>query len=166
MPFKDSISKFAKQAAEGAKTAAKKSGDMVEITKINMQISSTEDKIKDIYSEIGKVVFIKFELGKEVDPDTLDLCNQAAEIKSNIEVLRQKIQELKNIKVCPGCGYEINDSTVFCPKCGAKCNVVEETVVKPQQQAVTYRTCPNCGTTTSDTSGEFCPNCGTKLPPL
>lgn len=120
MPFMDNLSKLAKQVGDGAKVAAKKSGDMVEVAKINMAINSEEDKIKGLYMEIGKMVFENFENTNAVDGAYADNCNRITEIKKNIADMRQKIVDIKNSKTCSACGEDMGLDVMFCPKCGAK----------------------------------------------
>lgn len=93
MPFFDS---FAKKVEGAAKTAAKKSGDLVETTKINMSINSELDKIKAIHSELGKIVYSKFQSGEDLGLELTEKCRQIKDIEDNIETLRDKTAQLKN----------------------------------------------------------------------
>lgn len=120
MAFMDNLSKIAKTVGDGAKVAAKKSGDMVEVAKINMAINTEEDKIRNLYMEMGKIVFDTFERTNVVDEAYVDNCNKVTEIKRNIADMKQKIVDIKNSKACSACGEEMGMDVMFCPKCGAK----------------------------------------------
>jgi uncharacterized coiled-coil DUF342 family protein len=111
---------FTKKVSETAKAAAKKSGDIVEMTKINMSIGAEEDKIKKAYAEIGKKIYELSASGAEIPESVKEQCDAINTYESTIEELKQKILEYKNIKVCASCGTELDLETVFCPKCGAK----------------------------------------------
>lgn len=93
MPFFDNLTK---KVGDAAKTAAKKSGDLVETTKLNMAVNSEEDKIKAICTDIGKSVYLKFQSGADIDPELLDKCQQIRSIEENIASLKQKISQLKS----------------------------------------------------------------------
>lgn len=93
MAFFDNLTK---KVGEAAKTAAKKSGDLVETTKINMAINSEQEKIKAIYTEMGSRLFDKYKGGEEIYPEFLDSCQQIKGIEDNIEALKEKINQIKN----------------------------------------------------------------------
>lgn len=113
MAFFDDVKKISKNIADKGK-------DVIEITKINSQISTEKDKIKDLYVKIGEEVYKAFVEGQGSAYD--ESCAQIKEIEANIEELNAKVLELKNASKCPSCGAEVTKETAFCPKCGAKLN--------------------------------------------
>ena len=60
MDIKNSFSNLAKNVSGGATQVAKKSGELLEISKINSNINSNEDKIYELYCKIGEIVFKKY----------------------------------------------------------------------------------------------------------
>lgn len=152
MAFFDNLGK---KVGEAAQSVSKKSGELVEITKLNMSINSEEDKIKKKYSEIGKKAYEIF----LQDPDSasafLEECEEISQSQSSIDDLKAKIMQAKNLKKCVGCGAELEKSIVFCSKCGAK----NEPIVEIQPEGVV---CPSCGVVVSEGSA-FCQACGTKV---
>lgn len=109
-----------KKVTETAKAAARKSGDIVEVTKLNMNISSEEDKIKKVYTDIGKTVYESFDKGEEIPDNFKELCEKVRVHFKNIEEMKEKILELKSVKICPSCEAELDADVAFCPKCGTK----------------------------------------------
>jgi Zn finger protein HypA/HybF involved in hydrogenase expression len=97
---------------------AQKTGDVVEIQKLNMAISQEKDKIKSLYAEIGEEVYQEFEAGNDLG--YTEKCSEIAQYKARIEELQLKQMKLKDTKKCMGCSAEISGDSVFCPKCGAK----------------------------------------------
>lgn len=120
MPFFDNVTKIAKSVGDTAKSAAKKSEEAVEKTKLNMAISSEEDKIKEYYNKLGQIVFEKIEKGEINDSDMSVIYSDIINSKSIIENTKLKLLELKNMKVCPKCGNKVKLDVAFCPKCGTK----------------------------------------------
>ncbi|HHV28382.1 zinc ribbon domain-containing protein [Acetivibrio mesophilus] len=118
------IKDFTRKVTDTAKVAAKKSSDMVEITKLNFNIGSEEDKIKKTYTQIGEIVYHSYEKGEEIPQDLKELCEKVVATKKSIEKMRQQILSLKNIKICPTCKEELPEEVAFCPKCGTKQEVV------------------------------------------
>jgi rubrerythrin len=111
MSFLDDVKKFGKNLTDKGK-------DIVEITKLNSQISSEKENIKGIYLKIGEQVYQEFKNGTE--SPYAELCGQIAEIEAKIQELSDKVLELKNALKCPSCGAEVTKENAFCPKCGTK----------------------------------------------
>jgi len=123
MAFFENISK---KVTDTAKAAARKSGDLMEVTKLNLNIGAEEDKIKRKYMEIGKTVYEEYKKGEELPYAFRDLCEKVQEYERNIEEMKAKILQLKGLKNCPSCGAELDEEFAFCPKCGAKQEVPDE----------------------------------------
>lgn len=123
----DTASTVAQSAKEGSAVIAKKSEELVEISKLTVSISSTEAKIKDIYSEIGRQLCEKHEAGIYIDPDLVENCNEVIKLKTNVKNMKDTILQLKNKKRCPECEESFEAETAFCPKCGSSTeNIVVE----------------------------------------
>jgi len=114
------FNELTQKVSNTAKAAAKKSNDIVEITKLNMSISAEEDKIKKLYTEIGKALYEAYKKG-EVLPDAFrESCEKIKTYDENIKHMKQKVLELKNLKACPNCGAELEADVLYCSKCGTK----------------------------------------------
>ncbi|GAE90082.1 zinc-ribbon domain-containing protein [Acetivibrio straminisolvens] len=114
------IKDFTRKVTDTARIAAKKSSDMVEITKLNFNIGTEEDKIKKVYAQIGEIVYHSFEKGEEIPEDLKGLCEKIVASKKNIEKMKQQILRLKSIKICSSCNEELREEVVYCPKCGTR----------------------------------------------
>ncbi len=121
MSFFDSVTK---KIGDSARFAAKKSSNLVEITKLNLNINSEEDKINKAYTEIGKLVFTTFANGKEVHEDYRTQCEAIQTTIDNIKSLKKQIMTLKQVKGCPVCGAELELEVAFCSKCGTKQEII------------------------------------------
>ena len=165
MPFKDHLSKIAKSVGDTAQNAAKKSAEMLEVTKLNMSIQSEQDKIKAVKAEIGNIIFTKFEQGDNVDADVLEACSKIVTIKESILALQQKVAELKNVKLCCKCGNELPLNASFCQKCGSN-QTPQETTAKTEDEPLnieeTKTICPICKNENPSGSA-FWTTCGNKL---
>ena len=146
-----------KKVTETAKAAAKKSGDIVEVTKLNVAISTEEDKIEKEYVNIGKIVYESFCKGTNLEAAITECCERISDFRKNVEGMKQKILELKNVKTCPGCKTELEIDTAFCPKCGTK-QEIPQPVVEESKENI----CPSCGMS-NDFEAAFCSKCGSKL---
>jgi rRNA maturation endonuclease Nob1 len=160
MSLMNNLSKLAKSVGDNASNVAKKSADMIELTKLNLAIQAEEDKIKLAHNEIGAIIFAKFNSGEAVDPDIIQYCNSIIEVQNQISAVQLKISKLKNTRICEKCGHEIILSSVFCPKCGEK-QPIEESVPEPVivVQETKEKICSTCNTKIEDES-TYCPGCG------
>ncbi len=111
-----------KKVTDTAKAAAKKSGEFIEITKLNISISGEETKIEKLLIDIGKLVYEEYKNGEDVGEINRELCQTIDEFEENKKEMKEKILDLKNLTICPKCGKEADDSddVVFCSKCGEK----------------------------------------------
>jgi len=109
-----------KKVTGTAKVAATRANDIVEVTKLNLSISAEEDKIKKLHAELGKVVYDAYKAGEEIGDAFKFYCKRIDEIEKNIEEMKLKILEMKKLKMCPGCGMELEADMAYCPKCGTK----------------------------------------------
>lgn len=91
----DTASNVAQSAKESSAVIAKKSGELIEISKLNLAINSEESKIKEIYQEMGKRVFEKHINGYYIDPDLVQDCTEISLINEKIKGLKAKIDDIK-----------------------------------------------------------------------
>lgn len=150
------IENIGKKVAQTAKTAAKKSGEIVEITRLNINIASEEEKIDKIYMEIGRKVYSAYLRGDEVEESFKMFCEQIKVHEENIRSIKKKILEVKNAKGCVSCNTEIETNAIFCPKCGSK--------QEENEKAGTHEKniCSQCGAKI-DSKSLYCMACGNKL---
>jgi len=78
-----------------AKKAADKTGDVVEIGKLNAKILSQQQSISSIKEKIGDRLFERYQQGEVVPEELGELCRQIAEIQLNISSMQAEIQEIK-----------------------------------------------------------------------
>jgi ribosomal protein S27AE len=114
------LDSITKKVTDTAKAAAKISGSVVEITKLNMSINAEEEKVRKLYMEIGKQVYEDYIDGKPLDEELMRKCIKIDEIFDNINEMKEKILELKNVKACPNCGTILAIDMEYCHKCGRK----------------------------------------------
>ena len=155
------LENLGKKVGEAAQAAAKKSGELVETTKLNVNINSEEDKIHKIYIQLGKMVYEKYSAAGTDDEDVRQQCEAVRMHEQNIKNLKEKIMEVKGAKVCVSCGKEMDKTQLFCAKCGAR-NEITSSAPAAAEQTFSSLTCPSCGMILQAGTA-FCGNCGTKI---
>lgn len=118
MAFKESLSKIGKHLEDGVSNVAYKSENLIEISKLNMAISSDEKLINEIYLKLGKKVFKDYKDNKILDNSLVEKCEEIEEINKDIASLKKKVLKLKDKKQCKKCGETMEKEADFCPKCG------------------------------------------------
>ncbi len=151
----------------------KTSGEVIKTTKLSLSLSTEEESLRAIYTDIGKKVHEIYmyggTLGKFFDEKYKDI--QIAEQK--IDALKEEIDKVKGTKTCPKCGRTVEPSE-FCPKCGARLDAslpdttVSEAVAKAKDLPAPDILCPPappatlcrvCGVE-NEPGTKFCISCG------
>jgi len=128
------LDNITRRVTDTAKAAAKKSGSVVEVTRLNMNIGTEEEKVRKIYAEMGRQLYEDYAEGKIVSEKLLEHCEKIDEIIKNIDEMREKILELKNVKACPNCGVELEIDMEYCYKCGRKQEIPEAVGAKTESE--------------------------------
>jgi RNA polymerase subunit RPABC4/transcription elongation factor Spt4 len=124
------LNNLKQRVSDTAKYAAKKSNKVVEITKLNIAISSEEDKIKKVFYDLGKLAYQSFLEEKNAEETFLKKYEQIQVYEKNIEDMKSKINQLKQIKICVSCKGELEEDMNFCFVCGCKQENTEKKIVK------------------------------------
>ena len=114
----DSASTVVKTVGDWANVVVKKSGEIVELSKLTVSIKAEESKIKDLYEEIGKIVYTKFKNNVYIDPELTEKCKEIIIIEKDVHEMNAKISVLKNKKVCTKCGDALEKDAPACTNCG------------------------------------------------
>lgn len=114
--FEDTIFK----AKEIIDMAGKKTGEIVNIQKLKVNIASVNSQISKDYEAIGRLCYEQ--LGGEIDNGEAiaEIAKGIAEKYEQIEELRMQIAELRNERICTGCNSPVDNDADFCPRCGKK----------------------------------------------
>ena len=95
-----------------------KANNVVGQTKLNFAINDAENKIKDIYAEMGKKIY-RNHLSQTQEYDNLEEnCAQIDKLFEEINALKDKMAELKDSVKCSNCGAYNKQDSLFCSNCG------------------------------------------------
>lgn len=116
--LKDGASKAKDGASKLAKEVAKRTSNAITLTKLSFSINETQNKIKDIYTEIGKTLYEKHLDGEDFE-EFADEISQIDKLIVELDTLNDKSAELKNSLKCSACGTFNPHTSEYCSKCGA-----------------------------------------------
>ncbi len=124
MSIKENIEKIAKvvedSASKAAGSVAKISGDVVGISRLRLNLAAAEGNKQVLFKKIGRQVYELHETGTEF-PTLLDGSLKEVQLADEkIQGIKDKLREIKNIKICAGCGTMMKSDDNYCSKCGAK----------------------------------------------
>lgn len=113
-----------------SKKTTETTGKIAKETKLKLKINENKGKIEDLYGEIGKKVYEKHirEENVDINVDLKEECTKVDILAKEIEDAKIEILKLNQKKLCSKCAAEIEDGAMFCPKCGEKQDIEEQTV--------------------------------------
>ena len=118
----DFLNKLSNMASETYKKTSKKTGEIAKEAKIRMKMNEDKGKIKDLYHEIGKIVYQKHIQKEElsIEEDLNSYCSQIDELSAEVEKALDEILKLRGKRICEKCHEEIDYKVKFCPSCGTE----------------------------------------------
>ena len=107
-------------AADSARAAGKKAGQMVDVAKLNVKLFDLNGEYNDLLRQLGQVMFDTHR-GQAADSEQVTaLLAQADEIAEKAAELKGRISDLKQAQTCPSCGEPCGRGDKFCRVCGGK----------------------------------------------
>lgn len=150
---------------EMAKNVGDKTGDMLEVSKLNSQISDAEKRILVQKKAIGEYCWTQYIANIQLDPEVARMCASIKEDEALIATTQAEIRSIKAEKaaapvvveagmlLCQECGTPNPEGTKFCQECGKEL----EAPIPAVPTAVV--TCPACGSQ-NPVGTHFCQECG------
>lgn len=114
------MDKFFSDMKNTARSAVKKSGELLELTKLKMAAADTKSEIQSKFAELGKLIYEAQKLGNEDSEKTEELLQSLDELHETLSEQEAKLSELKKQKACGVCGNICETKAEYCSKCGAK----------------------------------------------
>ena len=124
------INKISEKLSSGATAVSNSTKRMSEIAKLNSKINKNLSDVNNRYTEIGRIVKLEL-MDKIMHEDVKRLANEIDVLLTEINESREKISNLKGVKVCIECGAQVSRDVAFCPNCGAKQPAAENEISEP-----------------------------------
>ena len=119
---------FKKQMSGVAQSAQK----VAEIARIQHLVNVKQNEFTALFAEIGELYYACQKRGEQPGENMTERCARVDALAAEIETLKLKLDELKQIRRCTQCGSVQNNNSRFCASCGAK---LEERVVREEKPA-------------------------------
>ncbi len=112
---------FFSEIKNTADKVAKKSSELVEMSKVKLSMVNTKSEIGANFKVLGELVYLSQRDGSE--PDTTKIEETIAKINElyeRLDELSEVSSTLKNEKMCPNCTKSNPADAQFCSGCGHK----------------------------------------------
>ena len=106
--------------------AVKKSGELIELSKVKMAMNDTKNAIREKVIKLGELTYFVAKGEDMPGSDIEELVSQIDELKQVLAEQEAKAAELTGKKICPDCKKVMDEDFAFCPACGAAVADVEE----------------------------------------
>ncbi len=113
MAFFDELKKQVSGVAQSAQKAA-------EIARIQRLVNLKQDEFDALFAEIGQLYYGCFKRGEQPGEEMESRCARVDAVAAEIEGLKLKLDDLKQIRRCTKCGSVQNNESRFCAACGNK----------------------------------------------
>ena len=110
----------ARELGDIAKEVTRKSGDLLEVTKLKYEMSRLEKEMENNLAGLGTVVYQKFRGAGDMDEEIDRLCQSTSRLEEEIKALDLQIQKLQpKTLTCPQCKVDLPPGGKYCSFCGA-----------------------------------------------
>lgn len=121
MDFMQRMSEKVKNLGGFAKEATRKSGDLIEVTKIKYEISKLEKEMENNLTGLGLLYFQKCRGAEDADEEIERLCQSTGKLEEEIIELEQQVEKLQPKGLtCPDCKLDLPPDGKYCSYCGTK----------------------------------------------
>ena len=114
------IDDFLGKARDVADAAGKKTSELVDKTKIRMEISSLQKQLGATFEGLGRLVYDSEESGEDISDLKQGAFEAIRDLQAQIEELQDKLHEYNHAVRCKTCGVMNDSDSLFCKKCGEK----------------------------------------------
>lgn len=98
--------------------AGKKTGEVVEVTKLKMEKLNKEAELQKKYELLGKICYANLK-SKDVESGKMkNIIEEIDALDKNIKGITERILNMKDIRVCTKCGNRNDKKSIYCSLCG------------------------------------------------
>lgn len=111
---------FVDKARSAAETVGKKGSDLIEVTRLKVDIAEQEKELSYTMEGLGRLLYDQRKNGTDVEQQMEEGVRRADELNVRINQLRDKICAVQHTVRCRACGGVSPRDAVYCQKCGSR----------------------------------------------
>lgn len=112
-------------AKQAANAVGKKTGELVDTSKLKLQAVDLSGDIRKNYEALGRAVYEAHKLGIDSTEDIEDIIIIINEKYDELDEVNEQLSKMSNKTFCTRCGEPNPKTASFCSQCGEK--LVQET---------------------------------------
>ena len=99
--------------------AGKKTGNAVEVSKLNIALMQRKSMLQSTFERIGSLYYLKERKELTGENTLLEIClDEVDSLSSEIASLTSEIELITKGKICTHCGFRNEASAFYCSSCG------------------------------------------------
>ena len=106
------------KAKAAAGVAGKKTEEMLETSKLKLQVVQINSDIDKIYKRIGELMYSQSRNNISASAEIEDAMNQIDKLYQDATDINAKISEMQKFIKCSNCGAANSMDAIFCSRCG------------------------------------------------
>ena len=112
------VDEFIFMAKSAADVASKKTGEVVESSKLKYQVKQTEWDIEKAYAKLGAIVYESKRSSEDLSDVISISVAEIDDLNLKLDLLEEKLRAYKNVNKCLACGKDNDANLAFCGYCG------------------------------------------------
>lgn len=102
-----------------AEVVSKKSAEAIEISKRKIELVDCKNRLNRAYAVLGKLEYDSI-YGKGLDEAAVtNAVKEIDETAAKVRRIEEDLQTLQDTRICPACGSEVKNNSLYCSQCGA-----------------------------------------------
>lgn len=116
--FDEFIDEFVFMAKSAADVASKKTGEVVEISKLKYQIKQAEWDLERAYAKLGAIAYESKRSNEDFNDAVVLATGEIDDLKLKIAGYEEALRAYRKVKKCSKCEYDNDVSAIYCVRCG------------------------------------------------
>ena len=121
-----SIDDLLLKAKNAASAAGKKTGELLEVSKLKMRAAELRSDLNDVYLRLGKLAYREGIDCKQPGALAKVLFAEIEELDKRLTEVLDQIAQIKKTLKCPNCGTQNDAQAFYCSRCGCSLNREKE----------------------------------------
>lgn len=117
---------FKGMAKDVTQAVGRRSGELVEISKLRISATQLKNKIRNKYEKLGGDVYEAVRSHNENTDFILDYVDEIQKLKSELRSINNKINTILGNKPCPNCKKVNKKNVRFCADCGQELEEIDD----------------------------------------